>query len=184
MFVDYEVPNAKKLFLRQSSDLTCWAGCAAGVKSAQAKKLVIESSFLPEPYLTAFKDERELSIAQIVDLYSGKLRFKNRNFDVSSPDAVASFVQANAPIIVASSIVTFKNGAALHQGYHVRLVYGVWGDTGTANEDDLQVKVFDPSQIPPTGFQTFQPFLFTHFLRQMELKTGRNATIVGQCWYA
>jgi hypothetical protein len=184
MFVDYEVPNASKLFLRQSSDLTCWAGCAAGVKSAQAKKLVIETSFLPEPYLTAYKHERDLSASEIVDLYSGKLQFKTRNFDVSSPAAVASFVQANAPIIVASSIVSFENGSVQHHSYHVRLVYGVWGDTSSTREDDFQVKVFDPSQTPPPGFQTFQSFLFTHFMYQMELKTGRYATIVGQCWYA
>lgn len=182
MKVNYEVPNAKKLFLGQTSNLTCWAACAAGVKSAAAKKLVIETQFLPEPYLTMFNNDQSLIPTQIVDLYSARLRFKTRVFDTSSRDAVATFVQTNAPVIVLTSIVTMANGVTSHQGYHVRLVYGVVGETTSANEDDFQVRIFDP--FPQPGFQSYQGFLFSHFKYQLGLKTGPHSSMVGQCWYA
>lgn len=190
MRVNYEVPNAKSLFLGQTSTLTCWAACAAGVKSAQAKKLVIETSFLTGKYLDAFNATnpndpsnpgRDLSPVELIDLYSAQLKFKTRTFDVSSRDAVATFVQASAPIILMSAIVQFQNGTPQSRGYHVRLVYGVWGSTDSPNEDDFQVRIFDP--CPPAGFQNFQPFLFSHFKYQVNLKVGSHASMVGQCWY-
>jgi hypothetical protein len=191
MFVNYEVPNVTMLFLPQTNGKTCWAACAAGVKSAQAKKVVMEKNFLQGKYLDAFNEPnpsdpdnpgRDLQPVELNDLYNVQLGFKTKPFDVSTRDAVATFVQANAPIILMSAIVVFPNGVPQHKGYHVRLLYGVWGWTDSANEDDFQVKIFDPS--PPLGFKSYQPFLFTHFKYQVGLKTGPVSTMVGQCWYA
>lgn len=191
MFVNYEVPNTSKLFLPQTSGLTCWAACAAGVKSAQAKKKVAETDFLTGRYLAAFNAPnpndpynpgRDLQPTELIDLYSAQLKFKTRNIDTSSREAVATFVQASAPIILLSAIVNFVNGVPQHQGYHVRIIYGVVGSTDSTNEDEFQVKIFDP--FPPTGFKHYTPFLFSHFKYQVALKTGAFATMIGQCWYA
>jgi len=182
MYVDFEVPKAKQLFLTQTTPITCWAACAAGVKSAQKKSMVIETSILPEPYLTAFNNGQILNPIGLFDLYSTLLKFKNRNFVTSDRDAVATFIKANAPIILSSAIVTFTNGAPVHQGYHVRLIYGCIGETSSGNEDDFQVRIFDPS--PPAGFANYAGYFFTHFKYQVALKTGVHHTLVGQCWYA
>jgi hypothetical protein len=191
MIVTYEVPNAAKLFYPQTSGLTCWAACAAGVKSAQAKKRVDETSFLTGNYLAAFNAPnpadidnpgRDLTPTELVDLYSAQLKFKTRTFDTSSRADVATFIQTHAPIILLSAIVQFVNGQPIHKGYHVRLVYGVVGSTDSANEDEFQVKIFDP--FPPAGFKHFTNFLFSHFKYQVSLKTGKFSTMIGQCWYA
>ena len=191
MFVDYELPNAKKWFIPQSSGLTCWAACAAGIKSAQAKKMVMEKSFLTGKYLDAFNARnptdpdnpgRDLLPAELNDLYNNVLSFSTHSLDVGSRDKLATFVHAKEPIIVMSSIVDFQSGTPVHKGYHVRLVYGVRGETVSENDDDLEVRIFDP--YPPQGYQAHQPFKFKLFKYQMELKTGPVSTMVGQCWYA
>lgn len=191
MQVNFEVANALKLFLPQTSGLTCWAACAAGVKSAQGKTLVHEQDILTGKYLQAFTQAnpndpdcpgRDLSATELIDLYSAQLKFNTKNMDVSSRDAVAKFVMTSAPIILMSSIVTFSSSGVQHQGYHVRLVYGVSGSTDSANEDDLLVKVFDP--FPPTGWANYTSFYFSQFKYQVNLKTGPYASMVGQCWYA
>ncbi len=85
MMVDFEVPNAKGLFLPQTSGLTCWAACAAGVKSAQAKKLVHETDFLKGKYLDAFNASnpqdpdnpgRDLQPVELNDLYNNEMTLK------------------------------------------------------------------------------------------------------------
>ncbi len=191
MFVNYEVAKATTLFLPQTGGLTCWAACAAGVKSAKAGKLMKETSILTGKYLAAYNfvnpndpDNlgRDLTAAELIDLYSSQLSFKTKNFDTSGRDVVATFVQASAPIIVMSAIVEFVGGKTIHKGYHVRLVYGVTGSTDSANEDDFQVKIFDP--FPPTGWKNYTPFYFSHFKYQLSLKTGPFASMIGQCWYA
>jgi hypothetical protein len=160
----------------------------------------METDVLSGKYLSAFQDKnplpndpdntgRELQPSELNDLYNVQLKFKTKPIDVSSRDVVAGLVKGNAPVILMSAIVDFSGGKMTHKGYHVRLIYGVWGSTDSTNEDDFQVKIFDP--WPPqgpngilAGFAYYQGFLFTHFKYQVNLKTGPVSSMVGQCWYA
>lgn len=179
--VDFQVARISSLMLPQSSQLTCWAACATGLKAVKKGKMLQETDVLPEPYLTAFNSQQSLGLTRINDCYQA-LGFKKATLDLSSRQKFADFVKANAPIIVSSSLVqTTASGATQHLSYHLRLVYGVWGQTDSANEDEFQVRIYDP--WPAQGFKVMQGYLFSHFKYQMNYNSGNVAGAVGLAWH-
>jgi hypothetical protein len=175
----YRAPHISGYLLAQETNVTCWAACAAALVSARRGRLITEIDALPKAYRGWYTNPQTVTFAQIGQVY-GALGFKSGRIDVSSRPDLVQFIRRHAPIIVGSSIVSFEGGFQ-HIGYHVRVIIGYWGDPDAADENKLQITMFDPS--PPAGFSNETGFLFSHFRYQMSLATGNAPGIVGSCWY-
>jgi hypothetical protein len=178
-FQEYRVPNISRYLLPQDSAVTCWAACAASLISVKRGRLLLETDALPAAYRAWYTTPRTVSLDEIKRAYSA-MNFTEGRIDLSSRPAFANFIRAHAPIVVASSIVTFGTSVQ-HVGYHVRVITGFWGDPDSTSEDALQIRIFDP--WPPPGFRVETEFLYSHFRYQMELRTGPVPQIVGTTWY-
>ncbi|HEY5285038.1 MAG TPA: papain-like cysteine protease family protein [Polyangia bacterium] len=179
MFIDYRVKNASMYLLSQDSEETCWAACAVSAKAIKAKARTTEEKLLKGRYLSAWKAGNSLVLSDLRECYRS-LGLVETKMDVSSRAACATQIQSRAPLIVGGAITTYQGGVAIHQGYHVRLVIGCWGNTTSADDDDFQVRVFDP--FPPPNFKSEMPFLFTHFRYQMTYNGG-SSPVPGVAWY-
>jgi hypothetical protein len=187
MFVDDQVWGIGSLILPQDSPDTCWAACAAGLKSVAAGRRLTESSILPHYYQQAFRDKVPLSLKDTRWCYS-MMGFTETRVDVSSRRAVHDLIKSHAPFIVLSEAVTFApSGAPTHLGFHVRVVYGMWGEVDSGSDDGFQIRIFDPA--PPPTFRYQQGYLFSHFRFQMTFNAsplnwaGFRENEVGLAWY-
>jgi hypothetical protein len=177
--VNYTVPHISMFGLPQDSPVTCWAACAAMLAACRLGRERTEGQVLSEPWLTAWRNQRAVSPEEISTCYTG-LGYQQGSIPTGSARACADFIIAHAPIIVCSAIVRFSGGATLHQGYHVRVIYGCAGDPDTGTPGDFQVLIYDP--CPQDGFMYMQGYLWQHFSYQMNLRTGPRPEIVGRCW--
>jgi hypothetical protein len=167
--VSYQIANFSRYAIPQDSGLTCWAACAAMLKSVKAQKRVSETDTFSSDAYRAYRDKRSVSYMEIKKFY-GELGFQFvEHIDVSSRPAVAQLIIKNAPLIVCSKIVQF-GAQPTFTGSHVRIVYGCWGDPDADQEDAFQVRIFDP--WPQEGFQPMTSFLFSHFKFQMTWPQG------------
>jgi hypothetical protein len=171
-FDEYRVPSFSMYALPQDSEDTCWAACAAMPLAVRRRRRLSEEDVLTDPYLTMYQNQTALTLPQTEACYRG-LGYTKSTIDLASRPAFVQFIRQRAPIIVASSI-------GVNQ-YHVRLIIGYWGYPASANEDDLQIRIYDPLPFP--GFMPETPFLFSHFRYQMGLNLGTVSGIVGTCWY-
>lgn len=178
--INYQVPHISMYGLPQDTPVTCWAACAATLVSCRLGRARTESQVLTGTWLQAYQSQRAVTPEEISACY-GQLGFSQSTIPVTSARACADFILAHGPIIVCSAIVQYSSSGTQHQGYHVRIIYGCWGDPDTGRDSDFQVLIYDP--WPAEGFMVMQGYLWQHFVYAMNLRTGPRPEIVGRCWY-
>jgi hypothetical protein len=156
--MDYDLK--KRMFeLPQSSMVTCWAACAAMLKSYERQTYVLETSILTGSYLNLFNNNSILPFSSVVNFFETTMSFKTETWDANAPftvDAWKNLMDKYGPLIVPAPVL--GTGSA-----HIRVMHGIWGSGSP--DTNTQFKIFDPFQS--TSLKTSLRILFPHIVYQI-----------------